>query len=196
LDQPPAQRAAPDAAAGAVPVFDPKTRTDRPRDYDMRIDLNGDWFHEGGRIPRLPLVRLFASVLRRDADGGYWLATPVEHGRILVEDVSFIATEMAVEGEGRDQVIRLRSNIDDWATLGPDHPLAMRPPPAGLEASGPLPYVAMRPGLEARLSRSVYYELVALGEQQEAPKGTVFGVWSSGIFLALGNDVDGFALGG
>ena len=215
LDQPPERRAGPDAgdrrrvsepkfAHMSGQLFDPGARSDRPRDYGMRIDLNGQWHHQGAPILRQELVRLFASVLRRDAAGGYWLVTPVEHGRILVEDVPFVAVELAIEGEGREQVIRLRSNIDEWATVGPAHPLVMRPPGAGSSGSTPpmpeppvpVPYVTMRPGLEARLSRSVYYELVALGEQQDAADAAGegggelagFGVWSAGTFFALNDD--------
>src|SRR4051794_26233004 len=72
-------------------------------DLEMRIARDGTWFYRGSPIGRLPLVKLFASVLRREADGRYWLVTPAERGRIEVEDVPFLAVEVTVEGEGRDQ---------------------------------------------------------------------------------------------
>jgi hypothetical protein len=154
------------------------------RAFGLAIARDGSWWHEGAPIRRLELVRLFASVLRRADDGSYWLVTPVERGRIAVEDVPFVAVELAAEGSGRAQRLRLRSNLDEWVTVGPEHPLRVRASAAaGAEAL--VPYVEMRPGLEARLERAVYYQLVELGEERDEPEGPVFGVWSGGRFFAL-----------
>ena len=154
------------------------------RAFGLAIARDGSWWHEGSPIRRIELVKLFASVLRREADGSYWLVTPVERGRIAVEDVPFVAVELEAVGRGRAQRLRLRSNLDEWVTVGPEHPLRLRASAAG--GGGALvPYVEVRPGLEARLARAVYYELVDLGEELAEPEGGGFGVWSGGQFFAL-----------
>ena len=146
---------------------------------DMRIDANGVWYHEGGRIERQPLCRLFASVLHKDEAGQHWLVTPVEQGRVAVEDVAFVAVEMEAEGEGRTQRLRFRTNLDDWCEAGPDHPLIVREGFLGVA-----PYVGVRGRLEARLLRSVYYHLVDLAHETGDGK---LAVWSGGRRFELGD---------
>ncbi len=155
------------------------------RAFGLRIARDGSWWHEGRPIGRLALVKLFASVLRRASDGSHWLVTPVERGRIEVEDVAFVAVELAVEGEGALQRLRLRSNLDAWVTVGPDHPLRLRRSVAPAGNVALVPYVEVRDGLEARLARPVYYQLVDLGEERDLDGRARFGVWSSGVFFAL-----------
>jgi len=155
-------------------------------DFSMRIDRNGTWYYRGSPIGRHALVRLFSTVLRRDADGVYWLTTPVENGRIEVEDAPFIGVELIAEGAGRNQIIRIRTNVDDVVTLDPEHPLRVAQDPASGE---PRPYLYVRRGLEARLARTVYYHLVDMGEMAE--DGRTFGVWSSGQFWPLGTATSG-----
>jgi hypothetical protein len=151
-------------------------------DLDMRIARDGTWFYRGSPIGRLPLVKLFASVLRRETDGRYWLVTPAERGRIEVEDVPFLAVALTVEGEGRDQRLIFRTNLDEFVTAGPDAPLRME-----TAASGePAPYILVRQGLEARLARPVFYDLVELGKEERIGDTTQFGVWSGGMFFRLG----------
>jgi hypothetical protein len=151
-------------------------------DYDIRIGRDGTWFYIGSPIGRLPLVKLFASVLRREPDGRYWLVTPAERGRIEVDDVPFLAVALTVAGEGPRQELILRTNLDDIVTAGPDNPLRFE-----TAASGePAPYILVRDGLEARLSRTVFYELVELGCEERIDDRTQFGVWSSGVFFRLG----------
>jgi len=148
----------------------------------MRIARDGTWFYRGTPIARLPLVKLFASVLRREADGGYWLVTPAERGPIEVEDAPFLAVEVTREGEGRAQRLIFRTNIDEFVTAGPDHPLRTE-----LAADGePSPYIRVRAGLEARLARAVFYELVELGVEEPEGDAVIFGVWSEGVFFPLG----------
>lgn len=154
-------------------------------DLDIRIAVDGTWYHEGAPIRRLPLVRLFASVLSRDASGDYWLVTPVERARIRVDDVPFLAVELKTEGEGRAQRLSFRTNLDDWVTAGPSHPISFRPQPGGRE---PAPYVAVRDGLEARLSRPVYYELAERALKARHDGRTRFGVYSDGVFFPLEAD--------
>ena len=157
------------------------------RDLDMRIGFDGTWYYHNSPIRRMPLVKLFATVLQRDDSGGYWLITPVEKGRIEVEDVPFVAVEMTVEGEGRNRNLTLRTNIDDNVTVGSGHPLRFDRDP---ETGEPRPYVHVHRGLEARLSRPVFYEMVDLGEETPAGVdggGADFGVWAGGRFWPIGS---------
>jgi uncharacterized protein len=155
--------------------------------YDIRIARDGTWFHEGAPISRKPLVKLFASVLWRDDGGGYWLRTPVERGRIEVEDAPFTAIELSVKGEGRGQILAFRTNLDEWVEAGPEHTLRV----VENSAKGDLsPYIHIRDRLEALILRPVYYELAELAVA--APQdGTVpaasLGVWSHGVFFPLGS---------
>jgi len=150
---------------------------------DMRIARDGTWFYRGSPINRLPLVKLFASVLRREADGGYWLVTPAERGRVVVEDAPFIAVAVDMQGEGRNGRLIFRTNLDEIVAAGPQHPLRVETAGDGT----PSPYILVRPGLEARLSRPVFYELAELGEEQTVDGGEPqFGVWSDGMFFRLG----------
>lgn len=155
------------------------------RDLGLRIASDGSWFYQGSPIPRIELVKLFASVLRREADGSYWLVTPAERGRIAVDDAPFVAVELARRGRGVGQALSLRTNLDEWVTIGPDHPIRLRPPAGVVAGSGPAPYVEVRDGLEARVARSVYYELVDLAEEGDVAGQCRVGVWSRGRFFAL-----------
>ena len=146
-------------------------------DSGMRIARDGTWFHEGSPIGRPAMVRLFASILRREADGSHVLVTPVEKLDIAVEDAAFIAVEMMSEGEGRARRLAFRLNTGDLVVAGPDHGLHF------VEGKdGPHPYLHVRGGLEALIARPVYYELaeLALAEGCEPP-----GLWSDGAFLPL-----------
>ncbi|MCC9624541.1 DUF1285 domain-containing protein [Thalassospira sp. MA62] len=154
-------------------------------DIPMSISRDGTWFYQGGPIGRLELVKLFASVLQRDEEGGHWLVTPAEMARIDVEDVAFIAVEMQNDGTGKDQTIRFRTNIDQWVDLDADHPLRVEHDP---ETGEPSPYVMLDRGLEARLNRAVFYQLVELAE--EIPNldnnSVLVGVHSHGDFFEIG----------
>lgn len=150
---------------------------------DMRIARDGTWFYRGSPINRLPLVKLFASVLRRETDGSYWLVTPVERGRVVVEDAPFIAVALDKQGAGRDQHLIFRTNLDEIVTAGREHPIRVETASDGT----PSPYIMVRAGLEARLSRPVFYELAELGEEAAIGGETQFGVWSEGMFFRLGD---------
>ncbi|MBT7944023.1 MAG: DUF1285 domain-containing protein [Alphaproteobacteria bacterium] len=148
-------------------------------EIDIRIDRTGQWFHEGSPIGRKELVKLFASVLKKDENGDYWLQTPVEKGRIQVEDAPFIATIMTVEGSGEDQILHFETNIDDTMSAGPDNPIRVEIDP---ETQEPSPYVTVRTNLEAKIARAVFYDLVELGVENAED----FGVWSNGRFFPIG----------
>ena len=148
-------------------------------EIDIRIARDGTWFYHGSPIGRKPLVKLFASVLRRNSDGGYWLVTPAERVRIQVDDAPFVAVALTPEGEGKEAHLVFTTNVEDVITAGPRHPIRVAFDAATAE---PAPYVTVRDGLEALISRPVYYELVERGEIQ----GDRFGVWSDGVFFSLG----------
>lgn len=149
-------------------------------EIDIRIARDGSWHYRGTPIGRPALVRLFASVLRREPDGRYVLVTPVEMLGITVEDVPFLAVELVVEGAGRNQRLIFRTNVDDAVAAGAEHPIRVEVDPVTAE---PAPYVLVRDRLEARIHRPVFYELVERGVQE----GGRFGVWSDGVFFALGS---------
>jgi hypothetical protein len=156
-------------------------------DIDMRIARDGTWFYQGTPIGRKPMVKLFSTILSRDDAGDYWLTTPVERAHIRVEDAPFLGVEMRIEGAGEDQQLSFRTNVDDWVTAGPDHPIVPRPRPDSGELA---PYVRVRDGLDALIARAVYYDLVALGVEREADGASQFGVWSGGVFFALATQTD------
>jgi len=143
----------------------------------MRIARDGTWYHEGAPIRRAAMTRLFSTVLRRESDGRHVLVTPVENLDIDVEGTAFRAIEMQTEGVGRDRRIAFKLDSGDAAILGPEHPLRIV-----REEHGPSPRLLVRHGLEAELSRPVYYELadIALSEGHQPA-----GVWSEGQFFAL-----------
>jgi len=153
------------------------------RDLDMRIARDGTWFYRGSPINRMPLVKLFASVLRREGDGSFWLVTPAERGRVIVEDAPFIAVEVTIEGDCRDRKLIFRTNLDEIVAAGPGHPLRIDT----AEDGTPAPYVLVRPGLEARLSRPVFYELADAGHEEVIDGESQFGLWSDGTFFSLGD---------
>jgi len=143
----------------------------------MRIARDGSWYHESRLISRPAMVRLFASVLRREPDGSHVLVTPVEMLTIDVETTAFRATQMTMAGEGQSRRIGLTLDSGDALIVGPGQPLTIVDTP-----EGPSPRVAVRFGLEAELVRPLYYELaeIALAEGHNPP-----GVWSDGAFFPL-----------
>ncbi|HEY7989911.1 MAG TPA: DUF1285 domain-containing protein [Stellaceae bacterium] len=151
-------------------------------DLGMRIARDGTWFYQNSPIGRPALVKLFATVLKRDEAGQYWLVTPAERGRIEVEDVPFVAVELDTRGEGRDQELIFRTNLDEIVIADRDHGLRVESGMVG----GPQPYIAVRNGLEARLARPVFYRLVELGREERIGDATVFGAWSKQVFFPLG----------
>jgi len=150
----------------------------------MRIARDGAWYYRGTPIPRPALVKLFASVLKRDDTGDYWLETPAEKCRIRVDDAPFVAVAMEAAGAGRGQRLSFTTSLDDTAVAGPAHPIRVERAPGSDE---PAPYIGVRDGLDALIARAVFYDLVELGVEEERDGETVFGVWSDGAFFELGD---------
>ena len=156
-------------------------------DLDMRIARDGTWFYKGSPIGRKELVCLFASVLKREPDGTYMLETPVERGRIEVEDAPFIAVELAWRdcdcGDGAiRQCLSFRTNCDEVVPANASHPIRVQIDPRTRE---PRPYIMVRPGLEAKINRAVFYEMVALAVTETLQGREMTGVWSEGIFFPI-----------
>ena len=145
-------------------------------EIDMRIAADGAWLYRGSPITREALVRLFASILRREPDGRHVLVTPVEKVGIDVEDAPFLAVEVATAGAGADRVLSFRTTVGDIVAAGPDHPLRF-----DIErgTGGLKPYLAVRGGLEALATRALAHELVAMADTKDGEPG----LWSGGLFF-------------
>lgn len=159
-------------------------------DFNIRIGRDGTWFYRGSPINRLPLVKLFASVLRRGDDGTYLLVTPVERGTILVEDAPFVAVDMDIGTEnasdGKERtVLTFRTNLDEIMVAGPDHPIRVE---IDAQTGEPCPYIRVRDGLDALIARSVFYRMVEMAEERAVAEGAEveLGVSSQGVFFPLG----------
>lgn len=155
---------------------------ERSADIGMEIRADGSWWHDGGRINRERLVKLFARILRKDEDGSTWLVTPHEKVIVHVEDAAFLAIRLDRVGEGKDQQLVFQTNLGDATIAGPDAPLRTDIDP---ETGEPAPYVLVRGRLEAKLTRPVFYELAELAEPAPDDPDRV-GVWSQGVFFDLG----------
>jgi uncharacterized protein len=150
-------------------------------DLDMRIGADGTWFYLKTPIGRPALVRLFASVLKREGDK-YFLVTPVEKCGIQVDDAPFLAVELKTEGSGAGRVLNFRTNVDDWVACGPAHALRFEPQ-AG--TGGLKPYLHVRRDLWAKVTRALFFDLVELGEEREVEGRAMFGVRSMGVFFPM-----------
>jgi hypothetical protein len=166
-------------------------------DLDMRIAADGTWYYLKTPIGRPTLVRLFASVLKREGDK-YFLVTPIEKCGIQVEDSPFLAVELRLEhaikqpelgtehgaehGSERGHILHFRTNVDDWVVCGPGHPLRFEPEP---ETGGLKPYLHVRRDLWAKVTRALFYDLVELGEEREVDGQRMFGIASAGEFFAM-----------
>jgi hypothetical protein len=186
----PAGLAALVARAGSGRRAPPVERWDPPDcgAIDMAIDFDGGWSYMGSPIGRPALVRLFASVLRREPDGRHVLVTPVEKVTIRVADAPFVAVEMHAEREGMAQRLTFRTNVGDVVAAGPDHPLrfVLKPGRGDL-----MPYLHVRGGLEARLARPLLYELVERASELAGRAG----VFSGGRFFPFPEAEDAGAAG-
>jgi uncharacterized protein len=144
-------------------------------DIDIRIGHDGTWFHQGTPIGRKEIVRLFSTILRKEGDD-YFLVTPVEKMRIRVDDAPFTAVLLDRQGEGADQRLIFTTNVGDEVAAGENNPIRV--------IDGPAPYIHVRQGLDARISRNVFYQLADIAEPADEPG--IMGVWSEGRFFVLG----------
>jgi hypothetical protein len=150
-------------------------------DIDMAIDASGTWFYQKTPIGRPALVKLFASILKRE-DDKYFLVTPVEKVGLTVADAPFMAVELAVTRDGQGQHLSFRTNVDDLVTAGPGHALRFDEEAA---TGGLKPYLHVRRGLWAKVTRALFYDLVELGEERAVAGKQMFGVVSDGEFFAM-----------
>jgi hypothetical protein len=149
-------------------------------DLDMRIAADGTWYYMGTPIGRPALVRLFSTILKRE-DGNYFLVTPVEKVGIRVDDAAFLAVEMQKQSDDHGRLLRFRTYVDDWVVCDSDHRLRFEPAADG----GLAPYLHVRSGLWAKVTRALYYDLVDMGEEQVVDGREMFGVTSSGEFFPM-----------
>src|SRR6478672_8643052 len=150
-------------------------------DIDMRIAADGTWFYQKTPIGRPALVKLFASVLKREGHK-YFLVTPVEKCGITVDDAPFLAVELNVEQSASGRMLNFRTNVDDWVQCGPAHNLRFEPE-AG--TGGLKPYLHVRRDLWAKVTRALFFDLVELGEERDIDGRRMFGVASAGEFFAM-----------
>jgi uncharacterized protein len=152
-------------------------------DIDMAIRADGSWWHEGGRMNRERMVKMFSRILRKDEDGKTYLVTPYEKVVVDVEDAPFIAVRVDRAGEaGPQQALAFLTNVGDVAVAGPENPIRVE---TDAETGEPAPYVLVRGRLEAKIARPAFYELVDMAETDPKDE-TVLGVWSQGVFFPIG----------
>lgn len=176
------------AALGGVAQLRASTPANRQRlcgDIGLRIRADGVWLYRESPITRQALVKLFASVLRKEEDGRTYLVTPVEKVDVTVDDAPFLAVAMQVQDAGRAQALTFETNIGDVVACGSTHPLRF----ARAEPSGGLkPYVLVRDGLEALVSRALVYDLAELAVTRTVDGREMSGVWSAGSFFPMETD--------
>ncbi|MCC2616965.1 DUF1285 domain-containing protein [Aestuariibacter halophilus] len=147
-------------------------------DIDLIIKHDGRWLYMGSPIGRKALVKLFASVLKREGDD-YFLVTPVEKVGIQVEDVPLLITQW----RWQDDNLMMFTDTDDPVVIDATHPLALQQDRVTGEQ---LPYVNVRRNLWARLHQNVYYQLVEAGTPQQLNGEPHLVIHSAGIAYPLG----------
>ena len=178
------------AAQGAAPVHG--WHPEAEQDIELVIQRDGTWLYQGTPITRPRLVRLFASVLRKDGDD-YYLVTPVEKCRITVEDVPFQVLLMEAQSAGKEQLLSCTTDMAEVVPIDAEHPLRM-----AVVKDEWIPYLLIRDGMEARVTRNVYYQLAELLVVEStrhadaihvdavyAEASDCFGIWSGGCFFPL-----------
>ena len=142
------------------------------------------YYRKNSQIKRNRLVKLLASILRLENDGKYYLVTPSEKLGIRVDDTPFLGVECAVDGLEKNQRLTFRTNVDDTVLADANHPIRVV---EAIDTGEPSPYVMVRDGLEARLSRTVFYQLADLAIEQNQFQDNAIGIWSCGTFFYLEN---------
>jgi hypothetical protein len=169
-----AQTANEESHDGYPPVE--KWNPDHCGDIGLEIKSDVSWHYMNSPIGRKKIVNLFARILRKEKDGSYVLVTPVEKIIIKVHDVPFIATSVEVSGNEKDTMLKFTTNTGDTVIASKDYPIRIV---INSKTKEPAPYILVRSNLEAKISRSVFYELVNLGCEEKDD----FGVWSGGNFF-------------
>jgi len=151
-------------------------------DIGLKICADGTWVYRDSPIRREGLIKLFASVLRKDADGRTYLVTPAEKFDVEVADAPFLVVEMEVHGKGSGQELIFRTNVNDIVRCGPQHPLrfCIQRPSGGLK-----PCVRVRGRLDPLVVRAFYYDLVALAVEEKCDGRSAIGLWSGGAFFTM-----------
>ncbi|MBV1914818.1 MAG: DUF1285 domain-containing protein [Pseudomonadales bacterium] len=166
----------------SLPPVD-KWHPERIYKIDIRIARDGTWYHEGDRIKRQQLVKLFSSILRKDADGKTYLVTPAEQAEIEVEDAHFQMIDFDCIGEGENQQLIFTNNVGDRTIADNEHAIFQKGSPSNDDEN---PYVEIRHGLTGRIVRAAYYRLIDIAVENEVDGVDWFGVWSCGVFFKLG----------
>lgn len=150
---------------------------------DMVIRRDGSWWHEGRRITRERLVKLFARILRKDDDGVHYLVTPVEKQAVQVEAAPFVAIRVDSGEEDGQPVLIFTTNLGDVVVAGPDHPIRVETNP---ETGEPEPFILIRGRLEALINRPSFYELVEHAESRDVDGRKTLFIRSRGEGFELG----------
>jgi len=153
-------------------------------EIDIRIASDGTWYHEGTAIKRQPLVKLFASVLRKESDGAFYLVTPVEKMRIQVDDAPFLAHTLEVTQDGDQQALVFTTNIDERIVVDQTHPIRIESNP---DTQEPRPYIVIHNNLEALISRNAYMDLINMGQLEMRDGVEHLVVHSQGVIFSLGH---------
>ena len=152
-------------------------------EIDIRIAADGSWFHQQRRFQRDSLVKLFAGILRREEEE-YFLVTPAEKLRIKVEDAPFIASLVeSIDSDGQ-QAIVFTTNIGERIVVDQEHAIRVE---IDADSNTPRPYVHVRDGLDALISRSAFYDLLNLAQEKERAGVGYLSVTSLGEEFELGS---------
>lgn len=146
---------------------------------DMHIEADGSWYYDKSPIRRVEMVKVFASILRRE-DDGYYLVMPHEKLSIEVEDVPFQIVDFCLQGANQDQTIVMTTNLDDHVVVSRANPLTTE-----LYRGDLVPYLLVRGALKARLNRNTYYRLAEILTFQSNRRKSPPGIWSKGAFFPL-----------
>ena len=150
-------------------------------DMALTICRNGDWIHEGRQIQRESMIRLFSSVLKREGEA-YFLVTPAEKWRIVVEDAPFHISEVDRQQRRQQQALAFKTNIGETIVAGPENPLWVE---ADSVTGEPSPYLLVRSNLKGLLSRPVFYQLAEWSSQHSVDGRLCYGIESLGQFFPL-----------
>ncbi len=144
-------------------------------EMNLTIKANGEWFYQGSIFKRLSLVKLLASVLKKEGDD-YFLVTPVEKIKIQVEDAPFILTNWQWQDK-QQTIMQVCTNLDDCFILDDQHPLSI---------INDNYYVTVRRNLLAKVHRNVYYQWVDMAQEITTEKGTKLVITSAKQQFSLG----------